>query len=114
MPSVRSDVPLPAARSVANTKNYGNEPTAGQLLTPLKCVDLGVKEEHLLAMRNREEIMQLLRDAGISTTDDEFEAIFGLAAELDGVDAASEKLQCSLDSFMKARYQLMQQQAGLV
>lgn len=114
MPSVRSDIPAPATRSVANTKNYGNEPTAGQLLTPPKCVDLGVKEEHLLALRSRDEMLQLLNEAGISMDGEEFEVVFCGAAAMDGAVGPLDELQCSLDSLLKVRHSVMQQQAGLI
>ena len=84
LPSVRTNVPLPATRSVANTHNYGNEPTAYQLLTPPKCVDMGVKEEHLLQPRGRQEMQELLAAAGIGMSEPEFEAVFGLAVALSG------------------------------
>lgn len=98
---------------MANTKNYGNEPSARQLLTPPKCVDLGVKEEHLLALISRPELHQLLDEAGISMEAEEFEAIFCSAAEVDGAVGQLEDLQCSLESFIKVRQHIMQQQAGL-
>eukprot|EP00878_Enallax_costatus_P037930 GHUV01043033.1.p1 GENE.GHUV01043033.1~~GHUV01043033.1.p1 ORF type:complete len:345 (+),score=106.36 GHUV01043033.1:181-1215(+) len=113
VPSVRSDIPAPTTRSVANTKNYGNEPTAGQLLTPPKCVDLGVKEEHFLALRSRDEMVRLLDEAGISMDGEEFEVVFCRAAQMDGVDGPVGELRCSLDSFLKLRHYVMQQQAGL-
>jgi hypothetical protein len=53
VPSVRDDIPTPAFKSVANTKNYGNEPTAWQLLAPPKFVDLGVQQEDLLVLQER-------------------------------------------------------------
>lgn len=108
LPSVRNDVPLPAARSVANTHNYGNEPTAYQLLTPPTCVTLGVKEEHLLQPRSRQEMQELLTEAGIGMADEEFDAVFGLAAELNGTGD-----ECSLEQLMQARQQYLRQCAGL-
>lgn len=109
LPSVRTDVPLPATRSVANTHNFGNEPTAYQLLTPPKCVDLGVKEEHLLQPRSRQEMQELLADAGIGMAGEEFDAVFGLAVALNGTGAE----ECSLEQLMKARQQYLRQCVGL-
>jgi hypothetical protein len=110
LPSVRNDVPLPATRSVANTLNYGNEPTAKQLLTPPKCVDLGVKVEHLLQPRSRQEMQELLADAGIGMAEDEFDAVFGMAVDANGTGAE----ECSLEELMLARKQYLKACAGLI
>jgi hypothetical protein len=117
---VRNDVPLPAQPSVANTHNYGNEPSAAQLLTPPSCVDLGVQEAHLLQRRTRGEMQGLLADAGIGIMGDEFEAVFALAAAAgDGGSSASSggsgqgPAECSLQDFMAARQLHLRQQVGL-
>ncbi|WIA10245.1 hypothetical protein OEZ85_010445 [Tetradesmus obliquus] len=110
VPSVRNDIPLPPSRSVASTKNYGNEPSAGQLLAPPKCVDLGVKEEHLLQLRSPDELAQLLADAGLALGQQEFEEVL---AQAEGVRDEQQQLWCSLDAFMAARRSWLQQQAGL-
>jgi hypothetical protein len=110
LPSVRTDVPLPATRSVANTHNYGNEPTAGQLLTPPKCVDLGVKEEHLLQLRSKQELQGLLAEAGIGMADEEFEAVFSMAAAANGEGAE----ECSLEQLMRARKIYLMQCTGML
>jgi hypothetical protein len=107
---VRNDIPLPPTRSVASTKNYGNEPSAGQLLAPPKCVDLGVKEEHLLQLRSRDELQQLLADAGLALQQQEFEEVLQQA---EGVRDEQQQLWCSLDAFMAARRCWLKQQAGL-
>lgn len=112
IPSVRTDVPLPAKPSVANTMNYGNEPSAVQLLAPPKSADLGVKEEHLLALRNRDDIRDLLQKSGVDLLDDEFEAAYEMAAGADDVQGGGQR--CCLDTFMKARYYLLQQQMGVL
>jgi hypothetical protein len=110
VPSVRNDIPLPPTRSVASTKNYGNEPSAGQLLAPPKCVDLGVKEEHLLELCSPDELQQLLADAGLALQQHEFEEVLQQA---EGVRDEQQQLWCSLDAFMAARRRWLQQQAGL-
>ncbi|KAF6255181.1 hypothetical protein COO60DRAFT_241792 [Scenedesmus sp. NREL 46B-D3] len=110
VPSVRNDIPLPPTRSVASTKNYGNEPSAGQLLAPPKCVDLGVKEEHLLELRSPDDLQQLLAAAGLALQQQEFEQVLQLA---EAVRDEQQQLWCSLDAFMAGRRRWLQQQAGL-
>lgn len=111
LPSVRVDVPQPANRSVANTHNYGNEPTAGQLLTPPRCVELGVKEEHLLQPRSRQELEELLSEAGIGMADEEFDAVLSLALAESAPGCGYE--ECSLEQLMRARRMYLQQAVGL-
>jgi len=48
--------------------------------------------------------------AGVPMPDEEFEAVYQLAAQAEG---ASGQHQCSLDGFMKAKLMYMKQQAGL-
>eukprot|EP00775_Hariotina_reticulata_P010987 gene10987-11142_t len=93
VPSVRDDIPTPASKSVANTKNYGNEPSAWQLLAPPK-----------------QQLAELLIAAGVPMPDEEFETVYQLAVQADGVPGQQ---QCSLDSFMKAKLMYLRQQAGL-
>lgn len=75
------------ARSVANTINYGNEPDALQLLRPPKSVERGVHEEHYMAIRSKEEVRDLVADAGIELEDGTFEHVFKMAADADGEEA---------------------------
>lgn len=51
IPGVRLDIPAPANPSVANTMNYGNEPSVQQLLAAPACAELGVTAEDLLKLR---------------------------------------------------------------
>lgn len=110
LPSVRVDIPEPLIRSVANTQNFGNEPTALQLLLPPKCVDLGVQQEHLLQPRSRQELQELLGEAGVGMAEDEFEAVFGLAVAVNGAGLQ----ECSLEELMQARTAYLKQAAGLM
>lgn len=102
LPSVRVDIPEPLTRSVANTQNFGNEPTALQLLLPPKCVDLGVRQEHLLQPRSRQELQEQ-EEAGVGMADDEFEAVIGAGVQ-----------ECSLEELMQARAAYLKQAAGLM
>ncbi len=51
LPSIRTDARKPGSPSVANTMNYGNEPNAVQLLRPPATAEMGVGDEHYLALR---------------------------------------------------------------
>jgi hypothetical protein len=82
-------------------------PAAYQLLSPPKCVDLGVKEEHLHERRSRGEMQELLAEAGIGMAEQEFDAVFRLAA---GSECGDE---CSLEQLMRARQQYLRECVGL-
>jgi hypothetical protein len=91
-------------RSVANTMNYGNEPDAMQLLRPPKSVERGVKEEHYMALRSKQEVAELVQEAGIELSEEDFERAFAMAVEAD-----SEEGQCCLDTFFRARHHVLAQ-----
>jgi hypothetical protein len=97
-PSVRTDVPAPKIRSIASTKNYGNDPNMSQLLRPPRSVERGVFAEDFLQVYDRDGLKELLSEAGISINDVDFELIFGMASEADGMEG-----KACYDSFHRAR-----------
>mmetsp|Transcript_523 Transcript_523/g.1407 ORF Transcript_523/g.1407 Transcript_523/m.1407 type:complete len:287 (-) Transcript_523:468-1328(-) len=105
VPSIRTDVPKPRVAGVANTRNYGNEPDALQLLRPPKSVELGVGEEAYMAMRSRDEVRALVADAALQLSDEEFERCWGMAA---GADGEGPDRAC-LDTFFRARHHVLSQ-----
>ncbi len=104
VPSIRTDIPQPKVRSCANTTNFGNEPDAFQLLRPPHSVERGVHEEHYMALRGRPEVKELVVEAGIELSDEDFDKVFSMASEADG-----EAEQCCLDTFFRARHHLLAQ-----
>jgi EF-hand domain-containing family member B len=109
VPSVRTDLHLPARQSIANAQNYGNEPDANALLSPCSTADRGVNEDTFSQKRTAENIKQLLDStASIRLSDAEFDEVFQAAAEEVGNGS-----MCTLTSFMRARHKRLHQQAGL-
>ncbi|GLC45943.1 hypothetical protein PLESTF_000715000 [Pleodorina starrii] len=108
--TIRTDLRLPRLRSVADPQNYGNESDAGQVLRPPLAADLGISDEQFVALRPKEEIRQLVREAGLTLGDEEFDAAWGLAADADGAapTAADEPRAC-IDTFFRARHHLLAQ-----
>lgn len=98
VPSVRTDIPLPSSKSVANTRNYGNEPDAMQLLRPPKSVERGVYAEDYLKLLSVEDMKGLVAEAGVNIQEEEFGSIFNMASEADGSEG-----QACLDTFFRAR-----------
>jgi len=58
----------------------------------------------------RPQLAELLISAGVAMPDEEFEAVYQLAAQAEGVTGQQH---CSLDGFMKAKLMYMRRQAGL-
>ncbi|MEW5318517.1 MAG: hypothetical protein WDW38_009733 [Sanguina aurantia] len=105
VPSVRTDVALPKTRSVANTVNYGNEPDAMQLLAPSRSAERGVGDEHYLKLTTRQEMQELVTEAGIDLTGEDFDIVFRFAADADG----RGEDRCCLDTFFRARHAVLAQ-----
>lgn len=77
VPTVRSDVPKPSRRSVADAQNYGDDPTAADLLYPtLVSADAATKP------RTQDEL-KAISDA-IGVDDATFHDIYAAAARPDG------------------------------
>ncbi|GFR51165.1 hypothetical protein Agub_g13522 [Astrephomene gubernaculifera] len=117
VPTIRTDmVRLPKLRSVADPQNYGNEPDAGQVLRPPLAADLGISDEQFVALRPKEEIRQLVDDAGVNMSEEEFDAAWALAADADGAGIAAAaattsdgKPRACIDTFFRARHHLLAQ-----
>jgi len=103
-PTIRTDIPIPKSKSVADDQNYGNEPDAVTLLYPASAAERGVFDEDYQKPMTREEMKAFYTSCGIAIEDDEFEAAYGIAAEkLDHSDRAS------LCSFQRVRVHLQTQ-----
>lgn len=103
-PSIRTDIAMPKARSVSSTINYGNEPDALQLIRPPRSVAVGVHEEHYIKLRPKAEIQELVAEAAIELSSEEFDKLFAMSAEADG-----ETELCCLDTFFRARHHVLAQ-----
>ena len=64
VPSIRSDIPAPALKSVADHQNYGDEVGTGPLLYPPRFADEGVTQADFLTATSKEEIADIFRCAG--------------------------------------------------
>lgn len=97
-PSIRTDIPAPKIRSIASTKNYGNDPNIAILLKPPRSVERGVNTEDYLHLYGRDELKVLVEEAGLSIGEEEFSSIFSMASEADGVDG-----KACIDTLFRAR-----------
>eukprot|EP00933_Yihiella_yeosuensis_P080151 TRINITY_DN93562_c0_g1_i1.p1 TRINITY_DN93562_c0_g1~~TRINITY_DN93562_c0_g1_i1.p1 ORF type:complete len:489 (-),score=89.99 TRINITY_DN93562_c0_g1_i1:605-2071(-) len=86
VPSVRYDIKAPPVekRSVASSKNYGDDVGAAGLITPSRFQFQGVTPEDFQLRRKPEDLQSLLRGAGVVMEQHELQAILEDAASRHG------------------------------
>ena len=80
LPSIRTDVPKRDGGSIATTTDFGDGPSAAQLLFPGPYAGNGIVESDFIAPRPRAFLRGMFARIGYEMSDAEFEAIFGEAA----------------------------------
>jgi len=83
VPSIRSDVPAPSLKSVADHQNYGDEAGAATLLYPPRFADGGVTQADFLTATSKDEIADIFRSAGFQLDESAVDATFERAKTLD-------------------------------
>jgi len=83
VPSIRSDVPAPALKSVADHQNYGDEAGAATLLYPPRFADGGVTQADFLTSTSKEELADIFRSAGFELDDTQVHETYERAKALD-------------------------------
>ena len=81
LPSIRTDVPKRDGGSVATTTDFGDGPSAAQLLFPGPYAGNGISEDDFTAPRARAWLRSLFARIGYEMSDAEFAAMFERAAE---------------------------------
>jgi len=85
VPTIRSDLPTPTLRSVADVNNYGNEGDSKGLLYPRVHSWHGISAEDFLLERTPDELRTIMKAAGEDFTDAEFKKVSDLAIKESGV-----------------------------
>jgi len=83
VPSIRSDVPAPSLKSVADHQNYGDEAGAATLLYPPRFADGGVTQGDFLTAISKPEIADIFRCAGFDLDDNTIDHTYERAKSLD-------------------------------
>ena len=83
VPSIRSDIPAPALKSVADHQNYGDETGSGVLLYPPRFADGGVTQADFLTATSKAEIADIFRSAGFALDDAAVDETYERAKRLD-------------------------------
>jgi len=79
VPNVRTDVPLPRIRSVADNQNYGDECDAKEILYPSDHAWKGVQPDDFYQPRPLDEIMSVMECAGFDLTQAQAEQVYAEA-----------------------------------
>lgn len=83
VPTVRSDIPEPVNKSVADYQCYSMKDNAFNLLHPATYHALNLDDEDFTNVRAKEDIRQIFESINYSFTDEEFEKIYSHAAQQD-------------------------------
>lgn len=76
VPTIRSDLPAPTTRRVADHTNYGDESDAYGLINPSIYSNHGVYEKDFFSPRDQYEIRRIFDGIGVEMTSDAFEKIW--------------------------------------
>lgn len=83
VPSIRTDIPAPGLKSVADHQNYGDEAGADTILYPPRFADEGVTQADFLVAQQLDELVDIFRTAGFELNDEEARDAHERAAKRD-------------------------------
>lgn len=84
VPTIRSDISPPVARSIADCQNYGTDTTAKDLLHPTAFASVGVNETDFTTPLPRAEIKDLFESIGYRLDSKQFQDIWATASHFTG------------------------------
>uniref|UniRef100_K3WNW0 EFHB C-terminal EF-hand domain-containing protein n=1 Tax=Globisporangium ultimum (strain ATCC 200006 / CBS 805.95 / DAOM BR144) TaxID=431595 RepID=K3WNW0_GLOUD len=76
VPSIRSDIPLPSKRSIADGQNYGDDSNAKELLYPEEFASSGIQDDEFVQPRDRKQLRDLFEKIGYTLPDGIFALIW--------------------------------------
>jgi hypothetical protein len=91
-------------RSVADSQNYGDDPSAKELINPPAFSDMSFPEEAMSNMRTKESLIGLFERIGFTVPADVADVVFAEASQ-DGVVASINSFRNALNGYLDARDQ---------
>ncbi|KAF1320964.1 hypothetical protein FI667_g12189, partial [Globisporangium splendens] len=76
VPSIRSDIPLPSKRSIADGQNYGDDCNAKELLYPEEFASSSIQDDEFVQPRDRKQLRDLFEKIGYTLPDNIFTLIW--------------------------------------
>lgn len=98
VPTIRSDIPQPSRRSIADGQNYGDDATGKQLLYPETFASYGVSDAEFAQPRVSKQLRVLFERIGYSLADDAFNEIWDVASRRTMGDAFANTQQTPVAS----------------
>ncbi|KAF8565734.1 EF-hand domain-containing family member B [Paragonimus westermani] len=112
-PPVESEKPVPKVRSVHNSTDYGDEPNVRSVIHPNIYAEYGLSQRDLLTLRTKEEIRNIMENAGFSdkvTEEAKFQQIWDKAVQMDKIWlkelASSDGKKVSVQAFKEAVFEV--------
>lgn len=99
VPSIRSDIPAPGKRSIADGQNYGDDSSAKELLYPEEFASSGIRDDEFVQPREKRHVRELFEKIGYKLPDDVF-ALIWTDATVSGKYTA--RGHCSIAEFRDA------------
>ncbi|KAG1688725.1 hypothetical protein DVH05_003162 [Phytophthora capsici] len=81
IPTIRSDIPAPARRSIADGQNYGDDANAQALLYPQEFASSGVTNAEFAEPRDEKYLRELFHKIGHGVQDEDFKLIWKQATQ---------------------------------
>eukprot|EP00640_Fibrocapsa_japonica_P001141 CAMPEP_0113937352 /NCGR_PEP_ID=MMETSP1339-20121228/3985_1 /TAXON_ID=94617 /ORGANISM="Fibrocapsa japonica" /LENGTH=425 /DNA_ID=CAMNT_0000940077 /DNA_START=106 /DNA_END=1380 /DNA_ORIENTATION=+ /assembly_acc=CAM_ASM_000762 len=101
VPSVRTDIPPYAKKSIADSQNYGDDVNARYLVQPGDFSNMGIEDSDFFRPQSRDEIRSLFSSIGYQYPDDIFEAMFAEATAPSG-EVCVASFQDALNNYLAA------------
>lgn len=76
VPSIRSDIPLPGKRSIADGQNYGDDSSAKELLYPEEFASSGISDAEFVQPRDKKSLRVLFEQIGYKLPDEIFALVW--------------------------------------
>jgi len=107
VPSVRSDIPKYATRSIADNQNYGDDVSAQFLLYPQQFASMGIEDQEFQTQKyTKDEIFDIFSSSGCADglTTAELQAAWNVASAISKSDIVTvEKFQEALNDLLEAK-----------
>eukprot|EP00904_Undaria_pinnatifida_P010860 jgi/Undpi1/6904/HiC_scaffold_21.g09379.m1 len=101
VPSIRSDIPPYARRSVADTQNYGDDSSARYLVNPSQFSSVGIEDDEFFTDRGKLELRKLFESTGYPFSQEVFDSIWATAVGHKRLDRGDQDM-CSIVEFQRA------------
>mmetsp|Transcript_33161 Transcript_33161/g.87567 ORF Transcript_33161/g.87567 Transcript_33161/m.87567 type:complete len:324 (-) Transcript_33161:201-1172(-) len=105
VPTVRSDIPKYATRSIADNQNYGDDVNAQYLLYPPQFAAMGLEDTAFTGSLPKEEVISIFRESGCcdGLSEAEIEAVWETAKQDTRGSVSVRAFQAALSDLMEAR-----------